>query len=150
MPVQTSFAHIVTGNHEIPPRPDVDPYETVTSIQLDPFHPLYLHPNDHPGLHLVNQILTGENFNQWRRAMTIALSAKIKLGMVNGTCAKPNATSSYLNLWSRCNDMVTSWLLNSVSPEIGSSIVYLNTAQEIWEDLHSRFTQSNIPTVVRL
>lgn len=81
----------MSGNHEIPPFPnDPDPYETITTIQLGPFHLLYLHPNDHPGLHLVNQALAGENFNQWKRAVTIVLSAKIKLGMINGTCVKPN------------------------------------------------------------
>lgn len=140
-----SFLNVVTGNHEHQINIVPDPYEIVSSIQLDPFHPLYLHPNDHPGLHLVNQVLTGDNFNQWKRAITIALSAKIKLGMINGTCVKPSSTSAYLNLWNRCNDMVISWLLNSVSPEIGSSIVYFGTAQEIWKDLNSRFTQSNIP-----
>lgn len=122
MPVhQPSFAHIVIENHEVvPPNNDVDPYETIITIQLDPFHPLYLHLNE--------------------RAMTITLSAKINLEMVNGTCGKPNSTSAHLNMWNRCNDMVTSWLLNSISPEIGSSVVYLSTAQAIWDDLHSRFT----------
>lgn len=153
MPVQPSFATVVAGNHtnnDLPVSPDINPYETVSSVQLDPFHPLYLHPNDHPGLHLVNQILTGDNFNQWKRVMTIALSAKIKLGMINRTCPKLSSTSAYLNLWNHYNDMVILWLLNSVSLEIATNIIYLSTAQEIRNDLHSRFTQSNIPKMYQV
>lgn len=92
---------------------------------------LFLHPNDHPGLQQVNQVLTCENFSQWKHVLTIALSAKIKLGMVNGSCVQPNSNSMYLNLWHRCNNMVISWLLNSVPPEIRYNVVHLTTTQEI-------------------
>lgn len=64
-------------------------------LTLDPSHPLYLHPSDHPGQVLVTQTLTGDNFNQWRRSMTLALSAKNKLNIVTGKISEPPATSQY-------------------------------------------------------
>lgn len=112
-------------------------------LTLDPSHLLYLHPSDHPGQILVTQTLTGDNFNQWRRSMTLALSAKNKLGIITGKLTVPSANSQYLIHWQRCNDMVITWLLNSISPEITSSIVYIPYASEIWTDLHTRFTQNN-------
>lgn len=46
--------------------------------------------------------------------------------------------------------MVISWLLNSVSPEIRDNIVYLPTAKAIWDDLETRYTQSNVPRLFSL
>ena len=39
--------------------------------------------------------------------------------------------------------MVTSWILNFVSKEIADSLLYIETALEIWQDLHDKFHQSN-------
>lgn len=49
----------------------------------DPVNPLYLHHSDNPGLVLVSQLLTGENYNSWSLALSIALSMKNKLGFIN-------------------------------------------------------------------
>ncbi|KAH0679361.1 hypothetical protein KY284_020446 [Solanum tuberosum] len=45
--------------------------------------------------------------------------------------------------WSSCNDMVLSWLLNSLSKEIVESVLYSQSAKEIWSDLEDRFGQTN-------
>lgn len=109
-----------------------------------------MHPSDHPGQVLVSQILTGDNFNQWRRAMSLSLSAKNKLSFVTGKFNQPGETSPYLIHWQRCNDTVISWLLNTISPEISSSIVYIPLATDIWNDLNIRFTQSNGPRLYEI
>ncbi|GKA71611.1 ribonuclease H-like domain-containing protein [Tanacetum coccineum] len=50
-----------------------------------PHHPLYFHPNDHPGLLLIAKKLNGsDNYGTWKRSMLIALSAKNKLKLING------------------------------------------------------------------
>ncbi|XP_030964928.1 cysteine-rich receptor-like protein kinase 6 [Quercus lobata] len=46
--------------------------------------------------------------------------------------------------------MVASWILNSVSQEIATSIVYKDTALEIWNDLRERLSQGNGPRVFQL
>ncbi|KAH0636635.1 hypothetical protein KY289_036550 [Solanum tuberosum] len=45
--------------------------------------------------------------------------------------------------WRRCNDMVLSWLLNSLSKEISASVIYSVTAKNLWIDLEDRFGQPN-------
>jgi len=78
--------------------------------------------------------------------MTIALSAKNKLSFVNGTLPKPsNLYDSQGLAWTHCNNMVLSWLLNSVSTEIANNIIYIDDAFEIWNDLQDRFSQYNGP-----
>ena len=39
--------------------------------------------------------------------------------------------------------MVLSWILNSVQSNIASSIIYTDTANEVWRDLKDRFEQGN-------
>lgn len=45
------------------------------TITLKSSHPLYLHPSDHTCQILVSASLTGDNFNEWKRSMSLALSA---------------------------------------------------------------------------
>nr|XP_017216853.1 PREDICTED: uncharacterized protein LOC108194418 [Daucus carota subsp. sativus] len=125
-------------------------YAAVTSTTVDANHPYYLHPSDNPGMLLTTVTLTESNYSQWSRSMMIALSSKLKLGFVDGSYALPAANSPLLIHWNRCNHMVISWLLNSVSPEIRNSIVYMNSAHLIWQDLHTRYTQSNLPKLFSL
>lgn len=123
---------------------------TVTPI-FDCNHHYYLHPSDNPGMQITTVILTDSNYNQWHRSMEIALSSKLKLGFVDGTYVKPAANSTFLIHWMRCNNMITSWILNSVSVDIRNSIVYLQSSgREIWLDLEVRFAQSNVPKFFHL
>lgn len=103
----------------------------------------YLHNGDHPGLMLVSHPLTGTNYNTWSRAISMALTAKNKLYFVDGTYLHPKLDDLMYGVWNRCNIMVISWILNSVSREIADSLIYIPTASEIWIDLRDRFHQSN-------
>ncbi|KAB5520101.1 hypothetical protein DKX38_024420 [Salix brachista] len=100
---------------------------------------------------IVSKQLNGENYNTWRRAMMMALSAKNKLSFVDGTLPRPSNLYDAQGLaWTRCNNMVLSWLLNSVSTEIANSIIYIDDASEIWKDLQDRFSQHNGPRIFQL
>ncbi|KAF8393202.1 hypothetical protein HHK36_021443 [Tetracentron sinense] len=112
--------------------------------------PHYLHPSDNPSTTLVSQPLNGDNYSTWRRAMRMTLSTKNKLGFVNGTISKPKSPASSVALWDRCNDMVLSWLLNSISSNIAHSVIYADTAQAVWKDLEERFSQSNAPRIYQI
>uniref|UniRef100_A0A0V0H736 Putative ovule protein n=1 Tax=Solanum chacoense TaxID=4108 RepID=A0A0V0H736_SOLCH len=98
-------------------------------------------------MHLEWQLSTllfdGRGYQGWKRSVLIALSAKNKLGFITGLHSVPASDSSDLQPWSRCNDMVTSWLLNSFSKEIADSVIYSRTAKDLWTSLEHRFGQSN-------
>lgn len=64
--------------------------------------------------------------------MEIALLVKNKLGFIDGTIEKP--TGELLNSCVRSNN-VASWILNSVSKKISRSIIFSDSAREIWLDL---------------
>ena len=46
--------------------------------------------------------------------------------------------------------MILSWILNSITPELADSVIYSTTAQEVWEDLRDRFSQSNVPRIFQI
>ena len=114
----------------------------------DSHSPFFLTGGDHPGLSLVSTPLTGSNYNSWSRAM--ALIAKNKMCFVNGSMSRPAIDDSSYNFWSRCNNMVMSQILNSLSEEIADSVMYVDNAIEMWLDLHDRFSQGNGPRIFQL
>ncbi|KAH0685826.1 hypothetical protein KY284_016379 [Solanum tuberosum] len=62
---------------------------------------------------------------------------------INGKVDKPSPNSALLTQWERCEDMVTSWILNSLSKDIGDSLQYVNNARELWVELEDRYDQPN-------
>ncbi|XP_062093912.1 uncharacterized protein LOC133799940 [Humulus lupulus] len=118
----------------------------------DPANPYYLHYGDNPGNTLVSQLLTGQdNYVTWSRAMRLAISVENKLGFLDDSISKPSISDLPLdNAWLRNNNIVISWILNSVSKEISSSILYDESASAIWNDLKTRFHQRNGPYIFNL
>jgi len=98
----------------------------------------------------VNLKLTGPNFQKWGRSVKIALRTKGKLGFLDGTCAKPGQSSPKLDQWMKCDSMVVSWLLNSMVPELSEAFLYVNSAQELWDELTEKFGESNGPLLFHL
>ncbi|XP_075085115.1 uncharacterized protein LOC142168340 [Nicotiana tabacum] len=98
--------------------------------EIDPSDPLYLHPSDNPGAMLVFVPLSGVGYRSWRRSVLRGLSVKNKLGFIIGECKRPDPHSPMFRQWERCDDMVTSWILNSLSKAIAGSVEYANDAME--------------------
>jgi len=121
-------------------------------IKANLSNPFFTHHSDHPGLILISKLLNGDNYSTWKRAMTLALNSKNKLGFVNGSIRAPSEDNDPEEhaAWSRCNDMVHSWIINTLNPEISDSVIYYSTAYEVWEDLHERFSQSNAPRIFEI
>uniref|UniRef100_A0A6N2MH16 Integrase catalytic domain-containing protein n=1 Tax=Salix viminalis TaxID=40686 RepID=A0A6N2MH16_SALVM len=101
--------------------------------------PLTLHHSDTPGLTLVNAPLKGNNYGQWSRSMRLSLSAKNKLGLIDGSIKAPPPTDDKFPM---CMN-VLSWILHSIHPDIAGSVLYCDTAAAVWNDLKDRFSQNN-------
>jgi len=116
-------------------KPDGNPVEIT-----DPYA---IHSSDHTGLILATKPLDGDNYGQWSRAMYMGLSARNKIGFIDGTIKAPPIQDPKYAGWKRCNDMVTLWIINSVHSDIASSIMYTESADAVWNDLKERFSQSS-------
>ncbi|KAL5580725.1 hypothetical protein UlMin_013167 [Ulmus minor] len=116
----------------------------------DSSSPYFLSNNENLGLFLVSAHLIGSNFNSWNRAINMALVAKNKLCFVDGSIDKPSVDDLVYGLWSRCNSMVMSWILHSISKDIAESIMYLDSVFDMWSDLFDGFHQGNNPRVFQI
>ncbi|KAG5094249.1 hypothetical protein JHK84_049837 [Glycine max] len=115
----------------------------IKDFSQDPSHPLFLHHSDGPGLILTSQPLDHKNYTTWSHAMMVALSVKNKVAFIDGSLPMPTTVDPTYVQWTRGNNLVISWLYNSVSKDIISSILFANTAKEISEDLKTRFSRKN-------
>lgn len=81
-------------------------------------NPLFLHPSDGPLSVSVAKLQGPGDFRSWKRLFEIQLSAKRKLGFLNGTVTRNNTDDTQATQWDVCNDLVISWLHNNVSDSI--------------------------------
>ena len=77
----------------------------------------------------------------------MALNVRNKLGFIDGSIVKPPIDHRDYGAWSRCNDIVVTWLMNSVDKKIGQSLLYISTAEGIWKSLVTRFKQDDAPRI---
>ncbi|KAL2928660.1 Retrovirus-related Pol polyprotein from transposon TNT 1-94 [Bienertia sinuspersici] len=105
--------------------------------------PLYVHPSDGSGTIAIEKLQGPENYRTWKRTMEVALSSKRKLGFVKGTVVKDSTDPVKIEAWVTCNDMVVSWIMNNVNDHIKRSIMFMNTAKDMWVNLEQRFQVNN-------
>ena len=92
---------------------------------------------------VTEKLIGAQNYRSWRRSVEIALSTKRKLGFIRGTVPRSMDDVNLQEQWDTCNNLVISWLMNSVSESIGKSIMFMGTAHAIWLQLETRFALSN-------
>ena len=129
----------------VTPNPALVPRE-----QEDPYSPYYLHHSENSVFGAITPILDKNNFHTWSKAFLMSLLIRNKVGFVNGTITKPEKDDEKMKSWQRCNTIILSWLIHSVSPEIRSTILYMETAQECWEKLKVLYAQPNDVRIYQL
>ncbi|KAH0739575.1 hypothetical protein KY290_038280 [Solanum tuberosum] len=123
----------------------VDPPTTSSDAvtMIDTGKPLYIHPSDNPSFTLAPTPFDGTGYRSWKRSVLRSLSVKNKLDFVTGEYPKPDTPSTTVRQWERCDDMVISWILNSLSKEIADSVEYVANSEELWKELQDRYDQTN-------
>ncbi|GAU24468.1 hypothetical protein TSUD_319450 [Trifolium subterraneum] len=106
-------------------------------------NPYYVHPNESVTAALVSPPLDGKNYHAWSKSMMKAVIMKNKLCFMDGSCPMPDPFDPTYEPWIRCNNLVLSWLMNSVILAISQSLVYTDTAAQAWIDLKARFSRAD-------
>ncbi|KAJ0717604.1 putative transcription factor interactor and regulator CCHC(Zn) family [Helianthus annuus] len=121
--------------------PSNPPPETLVS-KLDASDPLYLHPSDSSNLTIVSIKLKGvENYTVWSNAMQLALQVKNKWGFIDKTCVKSETNVVLSRQWDRCNSIVLTWILNSISEELYMGQVFSKLACDVWTNLKETYNK---------
>ncbi|KAG8391052.1 hypothetical protein BUALT_Bualt01G0147800 [Buddleja alternifolia] len=85
--------------------------------------------------------LNGQNFIQWAQSVRIFISGKGKEDYLSGAAIQPKEDDPGYRTSKLENSMVMSWLINSMTNDIGENFMYYGTAKEIWDA--ARETYSN-------
>lgn len=110
----------------------VVPATKSTTQALDQNYPLYLHSADVSGIFLIFLLLNdSENYSIWSKSMRIALLGRNKLGFVDGSWKKKSFSTELGYQWERCNAVVQSWLMNTVSSSLLGGMVYATITYEV-------------------
>lgn len=122
-----------------------------TDPALDQTSPYFVHPNDGPGSVTVLLKLIGSNYHSWTRSMKRALGGKMKIEFIDGSLPVPaDSFDPSLRAWNCCNMLVHSWIMNSVSDSIPQSIIFMENALDVWNDLKGRFYQGDLIRISEL
>jgi hypothetical protein len=73
--------------------------------------------------------------------MIRALGAKNKLLFVNGQLSIPDFADLNRPAWERCNHLIHSWIINSVTEQIAQTLVFHENCYDVWQDLQERFSK---------
>ncbi|GJY21253.1 ribonuclease H-like domain-containing protein [Tanacetum coccineum] len=109
---------------------------------LDASNPLHLHDNDSNGTPLISIKLTGvENYRIWASAIKLGLQTKNKMGFITGSVLKSDYVASNLlsEQWDRCNAVVLSWILGSLSQDVYLGHVFSDNAALVWKELQETY-----------
>jgi hypothetical protein len=82
--------------------------------------------------------------------MQSALGGKNKFDFVDGSIPVPTDFDPNFKAWNRCNMLVHSWIMNSVEDSIAQSIVFLENAIDVWNELKERFSQGDFIRISKL
>ncbi|XP_068323231.1 uncharacterized protein [Pyrus communis] len=113
--------------------------------------PSHLDVDVNPNQRLSSVLLNEFNYLPWERAVTLALGGRSKLGYVNGAIPAPNASSSGYNDWLCKDQLVMSWLLNSMDQKIAEIFSYAESSYNLWKNLKEMYgNQNNAARVFQL
>ncbi|XP_057969608.1 uncharacterized protein LOC131158772 [Malania oleifera] len=132
----------------IPAQPNTNSSGAVSHDPTQPTSPYYIGSSYGSGAMLVTHIFDSSNYYSWARSMKRALRIKNKLEFIDGTIYEPfDPNDPLMEHWLRCNDIVITWMRNTMAVDIKSNTTYAETTYQFWLELEQRFAQKNAPRI---
>lgn len=82
--------------------------------------------------------------------MEYAFGAKNKLNFIDGSIEVPDDDDLNFAQWECCNHIIHYLIINSVSEQIASTIIFHEDALDVWNDLHERFCKAGCVRILTL
>ncbi|XP_020260332.1 uncharacterized protein LOC109836748 isoform X2 [Asparagus officinalis] len=93
--------------------------------------------------------LNGANYLLWAQAFRIFIGAQSKLPHL--LASPPPTSDPTYNSWLSSDYCVMTWLLNSMEAQISSSVMFLTTAKEMWDNLKIMYgNEKNVSRVFKI
>ncbi|RVW73200.1 Retrovirus-related Pol polyprotein from transposon RE1 [Vitis vinifera] len=95
--------------------------------------------------------LNGQNYLQWSQSILMFIRGKEKDDYITGASAAPETTASTYKKWIAENNMVMSWLVNSMTTDIGENFLSFDTTKEIWDIAKETFSdKENTSEIIQI
>ncbi|XP_070675820.1 uncharacterized protein [Malus domestica] len=94
-----------------------------------------------PNQRLSSVLLNEFNYLPWERAVTLALGGRSKLGYVNRAFPIPEIESPKYDAWLCKDQLVMSWLLNSMERKIAEIFSYAKSFMHLWKNLKEMYPE---------
>ncbi|KAI3470119.1 hypothetical protein Pfo_026782 [Paulownia fortunei] len=94
---------------------------------------------------ITNHKLNGHNYLQWSQSVLMYICGKEKDEYLTGEVPILEKSDSQYRTWKTENHMVMSWLINSITAEVGENFLLYktaHTAQEIWNAARETYSSS--------
>ena len=96
-----------------------------------------------PNQRLSSILLNEFNYLPWSRAVSLALGGRSKLGYINGVIKAPAITSLTYESWLCKDQLVMSWLLNSMERRIAEIFSYSESSMHLWKQVKEMYGNQN-------
>ncbi|KAI4353406.1 hypothetical protein L6164_002359 [Bauhinia variegata] len=96
-----------------------------------------------PNQRLSSVLLNEFNYLPWSRAITLALGGRSKLSFIDDKVASPNISSPDYPSWLYKDQLVRSWILNSMDRHLAEIFRYSDSAAQLWVAVRDMYGQQN-------
>ncbi|KAM2944179.1 hypothetical protein COP2_027257 [Malus domestica] len=96
-----------------------------------------------PNQRLSSVLLNEFNYLPWARAVSLALGGRSKLGFINGSQPAPDASSPEFGGWLCKDQLVMSWLLNSMERKVAEIFSYSESSLTLWTTVKEMYGNQN-------
>jgi hypothetical protein len=81
----------------------------------------------------------GSNYALWSQVVEMNISAKDKLGYINGDLPQPSETDPTFRKWRTENSVVKGWLINSMDQSLVANFIRFLTAKQVWDAIATTY-----------
>ena len=93
-------------------------------------------------LPITSHKLNGHNYHQWSQSMMMFIYGKSKDDHLTEAITIPKKEDPMLKVWKLENNMIMSWLINSMTNEIGENFLFYGIAKWIWNATKETYSNS--------
>ncbi|KAM2058396.1 hypothetical protein ACFX16_030977 [Malus domestica] len=88
-------------------------------------------------------LLNEFNYLPWSRAISLTLGGRSKLGHVNESIEAPQPSSTSYGAGHDNDQLVMSWILNSMEPKLSELFSYSESFRILWESIKEMYGSQN-------
>ena len=93
--------------------------------------------------------LNETNYARWSRTFMMSVSGHRRKHILLED--EPSEKLGKYVTWDEDNDIVMSWIMNSVETHIADGLIYYNTAKQMWDNLRDTYSQeTNVSRILQV